>query len=183
MLVVVADTHGTDGHRLTGRTLEAVERADAVVHAGDFYTESVLDAFESVASRLYGVTGNNDDAAVRDRLPESRVVSYGGVTFAVRHRSRSGRTGLALFGRERDADAVVFGHSHRPTLETTDDLVFCNPGSHAQPRGNRQAHAEIDPLDDDAADGTEDDTADGVVCRLVTVDGEVFAETEIRPGD
>ncbi|ERH12322.1 MAG: phosphoesterase, MJ0936 family, partial [halophilic archaeon J07HB67] len=117
MLVAVSDTHGREEHRLRGRTREAVRAADAVVHAGDLYTEGVLDAFESVTESLYAVVGNNADTTVRSRLPESRVVGYEGVTFAVRHRARS-RTELALFGRERDADAVVYGHSHAPGVET-----------------------------------------------------------------
>ncbi|MFB6176856.1 MAG: metallophosphoesterase [Halobaculum sp.] len=171
MLVAVSDTHGTDSHRLRGRTREAVREADRVIHAGDFYTESVLDAFESVTDSLYGVTGNNDDAAVRDRLPSERVVSDAGVSLAVKHRSRSGATGLELFGRERDADAVIFGHSHRPTVDRSGDLPLVNPGSHAQPRGNRPAHAEFEPL----ADG------DGLDGRLVTPDGDVFESFTIRP--
>jgi hypothetical protein len=159
MLVAVSDTHSTDGHRLRGRTLDAVREADRVIHAGDFYTESVLDDFESVSGTLYGVTGNNDDAGIRDRLPESRVVSYAGVTFAVRHRSRSGATGLALFGREHGADAVIFGHSHKPTVDDSAAIPLVNPGSHAQPRGNRPAHAEFEPLR--VADAVSGDDAVG----------------------
>lgn len=49
MLVVLSDTHGTDSHRLAGRTLEAVRAADRVIHAGDFTTEAVLDAIEREA--------------------------------------------------------------------------------------------------------------------------------------
>ena len=171
MLVAVSDTHGREDHRLTGRTREAVRAADAVVHAGDFYTAAVLDAFESVADPLYGVVGNNADSAVRDRLPESRVVGYEGVTFAVRHRARS-PTELALFGREHDADAVVYGHSHAPGVETADGLVLVNPGSHAQPRGNRRSHAEFEPRADGGLDG-----------RLVTVEGETFAEFTVGTDD
>ena len=168
VLVAVSDTHGRAEHRLAGRTREAVAAADAVIHAGDFYTGDVLAAFESAADRLYGVVGNNDDATVRNRLPESRVVGYEGVTFAVRHRARSS-TALSLFGREHDADAVVYGHSHDPGVETTDDLVLVNPGSHAQPRGNRQSHAEFEPRPGGGLDG-----------RLVTVEGETFAEFTIE---
>jgi putative phosphoesterase len=171
MLVAVSDTHGTDSHCLHGRTDEAVREADRVIHAGDFYTESVLDAFESVTESLYGVTGNNAGTAIRDRLPSERVVSYAGLTFAVKHRSRSGTTGLELFGRERDADVVIFGHSHCPTVEQSGEVPLVNPGSYAQPRGNRAAHAEFEPLSD----------GDGVTGRLVTPDGDVFETFTIRP--
>ena len=162
MLTVVSDTHSTDGHRLSGRTLDAVREADLVVHAGDFMRESVLNAFEREADQLLGVTGNNDDAAIRRRLPGARTVTFAGYRFAVTHTRRGGSTALSLFGRERDADVVVFGHSHRPTYDPGGDVVLVNPGSHAQPRGNRAAHAEFEACED------------GLAGRFVTVDGEVF---------
>ncbi|MDQ2054901.1 MULTISPECIES: metallophosphoesterase [Halobellus] len=171
MLTVVSDTHSTDSHRLSGRTLQAVRDADVVAHAGDFMRESVLDDFERESARLLGVTGNNDDAGIRDRLPEARNFTFGGFTFAMTHRQRGGSTALSLFGRQRGADVVLFGHSHRPTYERTPDLVLVNPGSHAQPRGYRAAHAEFERRDDGGLDG-----------RLVTVDGEVF-ESFLVDGD
>lgn len=147
MLVVVSDTHGTDGHRLAGRTLAAVREADLVAHVGDFTSERALAAFRSEADRLFAVHGNADDEAVRRRLPDRRTFSYGGVRFAMTHRSESGATGLAMYGRQEAAAVVVHGHSHRPSVERTDDVALLNPGSHAQPRGNRPAHAELCPAD------------------------------------
>jgi hypothetical protein len=167
MLVVVSDTHARTDHRLAGRTLEAVRAADLVVHAGDFNREPVLDAFLDVSTEFLGVYGNTDDAAIRDRLPPARNFTYRGVEFAVTHTREGGPTALSLFGRERDADVVVFGHSHRPTLDASGPVALLNPGSHAQPRGNRPGHAEIDAV------------ADGLRCRLVTPDGEVFAEATL----
>ena len=170
MLTVVSDTHSTDTHRLSGRTLEAVREADLVVHAGDFMRESVLNAFQREATRLLAVTGNNDDAAIRGRLPDARTFTFAGITFAMTHTRRGGSTALSLFGRERDADVVVFGHSHRPTYELGEDVVLVNPGSHAQPRGNRAAHAEFEASED------------GLAGRLVTVDGEVFESFVVGDG-
>lgn len=167
MLTVVSDTHSTDGHKLRGRTLEAVRTADVVIHAGDYMRASVLDAFEAEAATFRGVYGNNDDSEIRSRLPETRTVEYSGIRFAVTHRVRGGTTELTLLGRERDADAVIFGHSHKPTVETEGQLPLLNPGSHAQPRGNRPAHLELTP---------EDDVMAG---KLVTPDGTVFEQFEL----
>ncbi|ATW89874.1 hypothetical protein halTADL_3172 [Halohasta litchfieldiae] len=169
MLTIVSDTHSTDGHRLRGRTLKAVRTADLVVHAGDFMIDPVLDAFEDESSTFRGVYGNNDDEAIRSRLPKARTIEYEGVRFAVTHTVRGGNTALTLFGKEREADAVIFGHSHRPTAELSGELPLINPGSHAQPRGNRPAHAELEPV------------AGGLQGRLVTPDGEVFKQFEIQP--
>lgn len=169
MLVVVADTHSREGSRLRGRTLTAVREADLTIHAGDFYREPALNAFESTTRRLRAVFGNNADAAVRDRLPAVRTVDHGGVRFAVTHRHRSGDTGLTMLGRDRDADCVVCGHSHRPRFDDSGEIAILNPGSHAQPRGNRPAHAELEPAEDDT----------GLDGRLVTPDGEVFERFEL----
>ena len=164
MITVVSDTHGTDGHRLAGRTLDAVREADLVVHAGDFVEASVLDAFQAVAADLVAVYGNVDDAAVRRRLPRTRTVEVDGLRLALVHRVEGGETGLALFGRERAADLVVSGHSHRPSFVHAGDVALLNPGSHAQPRGYRPAHAEL-VVDDGAVNG-----------RLCQPDGTVFEE-------
>ncbi|EMA65157.1 phosphodiesterase, MJ0936 family protein [Halorubrum aidingense JCM 13560] len=183
MLVVVSDTHSREESKLQGRTAEAVREAELVVHVGDFYREPVLDAFESASRALRGVYGNNDDAMIRERLPEVRTVEYAGVRFAVTHRHRSGDTGLVMLGRGRDADAVICGHTHRPRFDDSTGLPILNPGSHAEPRGNRPAHAELEPAsgagdESEQADSNPDAGLDG---RLVTPAGEVFEEFRIRP--
>jgi len=168
MLTIVSDTHSTEGHRLRGRTLKAVRSAEMVLHLGDFMTEPVLDAFEAEANTFRGVYGNNDDSGIRERLPKARTVEYEGIRFAMTHTVRGGNTALGLFGKQREADAVIFGHSHRPTADFTGELPLLNPGSHAQPRGNRPGHLELEPV------------AGGLQGRLVTPDGNVFETFELR---
>lgn len=162
MLTVVSDTHGTDGSALADRPLEAVREADRVIHAGDFTTEAALDTFHEESARLDAVYGNADEPGVRERLPEARTVEWAGVRIAVTHCRAGGPTGLAMFGRERGADLVVSGHTHQPSVTRTDDLLLLNPGSHADPRGNRPGHAELE---------SESGTVRG---RLREPDGTVF---------
>lgn len=164
MLAVVSDTHSVHGHELKGRTLRAVREADLVVHAGDFMRAAVLDAFEAEAQTLRAVSGNNDDSEIRDRLPEARTVEYEGFRFAITHRVSGGPTELTLFGRQREADAVIYGHTHNPEIDTSGALPIINPGSHAQPRGYRRAHAELEPTDG------------GLAGRLVTPNDYVIEE-------
>ena len=162
MLAVLSDTHGRDGPRLEGRTATAVDEADLVIHAGDFLTVDVLEAFEARCD-LRAVHGNNDPPAVRDRVPGERLVEWADLRIAVAHGHEHSETALAMLGRQSSADLVVFGHSHDP--EFVDGTVpMLNPGSHADPRWNRPGHAELE-WDDDAG------VARG---RLVEPDGEVF---------
>ncbi|CCC41778.1 metallophosphoesterase [Haloquadratum walsbyi] len=163
MLTVISDTHSTDDHQLSGQTYEAVQNAEMVAHAGDFMCESVLDALQREATQLVGVAGNNDDTGIRERLPTTRQFTFAGVQFVMTHTRRGGPTALSLLGRERDADVVIFGHSHRPTVIESEECTLVNPGSHAQPRGHRAAHAEFDPQPTGELNG-----------RLITVDGDVF---------
>lgn len=167
MLVCLSDTHGTDDNRLTGRTLEAVREADLVAHAGDFTTEAVLESFRDVAGPFRAVHGNADRPWVKDRLPTALTFEYGGVRFAMTHRQRGGDTGLVMFGRERNASVVVHGHTHRPRFDPSGAVTLLNPGSHADPRGNRPAHAEV----------TE--TAGSLEGQLVTPAGEVVKTFEL----
>lgn len=164
VITVVADTHAREGHSLEGRTLAAVREAEFVVHAGDFLTEAVLDAFVEAAGRFAGVVGNNDTPAVQARLPERRVVESDGIRLVVVHGHDHTETALSLLGRQEAADIVVFGHSHRPGIREAGGVTLLNPGSHAQPRQYRPAHAELE------RDG------DAVVGRLVDPDGTVFEE-------
>ncbi|WP_336336230.1 metallophosphoesterase [Haloarcula brevis] len=160
MLAVISDTHGTDAHRLTGRTLDAVREADHVVHAGDFTTERVLDAIDAECDDLTGVVGNNDGPAVRARLPDVATVAWEGLTIVVAHGHEHTETALGLLARQENADVVVVGHSHRPGLDDFGGWTLVNPGSYADPRRYQPAHAEMDVVAGDvrvrlrAPDGT-----------------------------
>jgi putative phosphoesterase len=128
----MADTHLPKRARdLPAELWAEVERADVVLHAGDWVDVALLDELEARAAQVVGVFGNNDGAAVRARLPEVARVQLGGVRFAMVH-----ETGDSA-GRERrceaaytDVDVLVFGHSHIPWDTTASSgLRLLNPGS------------------------------------------------------
>ncbi|WP_248895670.1 metallophosphoesterase [Haloplanus halobius] len=183
MLVICSDTHGTDGPRLTGRTRTAVDAADLVVHAGDFTTEAVLDAFRDRTERLVAVHGNADTPAVQERLPSAASTAYADAPIAVTHTERGGTTALSLFGRQRGAALVVFGHTHRPTVVDDAGPMLLNPGSYADPRRHRPAHAELWRAADDAPpDGVEAmDAETGLAGVLRTPDGDVLDRFHVPP--
>ena len=131
-LLLLADTHVPKRARvLPAQVWAEVERADVVVHAGDWVDVALLDALTARSARLLACWGNNDGPALRERLPEVAHAELEGVRLAVVH-----ETGGAA-GRERRADAahpdvdvLVFGHSHIPWDTTTPaGLRLLNPGS------------------------------------------------------
>lgn len=164
MLVVVGDTHGTTSANLEGRLLADVERADVVLHTGDFLTESVVDEFEAVSRRFLAVHGNNDSKEVCERVPERVAITELGVELVMVHGNNHSHTGLEMLGREEEADVVVFGHSHSPQIVDTGAVYLFNPGSYAVPRQFRPAYGMFEK------EGSK-------VCgRLCGLDGEPFSE-------
>lgn len=159
MIAVLADTHRETGHGLAGQAATAATTADRVIHAGDFTTVPVLEAFQDATAALVAVHGNRDDPEVCDRVPATRTLEVGDTTVAVTHRSSSGDAGLAYLARERGADLVVAGHTHRPRVSHVGGVTVLNPGSHTTPRGGPPTHAELEG------------GADGLVGRIVTRDG------------
>ncbi|MFG3496415.1 metallophosphoesterase family protein [Streptomyces sp. NPDC047928] len=140
-LLLTSDTHlPTRARRLPPELLDEVDRADVVVHAGDWVDVAVLDLLEARARRLIGVYGNNDGPELRSRLPEVARAELEGVRLGVVHETGPAR------GRERrcaerfpDLDVLVFGHSHIPWDSTAPGgLRLLNPGSPTDRR--RQPH-------------------------------------------
>jgi putative phosphoesterase len=139
LIAVIADTHMPRGaRRLPDACLERIAAADLLLHAGDFSTLEVLREFEAIGPPLIGVHGNVDSADLRRMLPEERVVEAGGARIALIH-DAGPRTGRLERMRRRfgeRADVVVFGHSHLPLHEQSDDGGFqiLNPGSPTERR-------------------------------------------------
>ena len=138
-IAVISDTHMPRGARsLPARCVAELRAADAILHAGDFMRVEVLRMLEGLGPPLHGVHGNVDDEELRRMLPTARLVEAGGARIAMLHDAgqRTGRL-ARMRARFKDADAVVFGHSHLPLHETAGDgFQIFNPGS---PTERRQA--------------------------------------------
>lgn len=131
-LLVLSDTHVPKRAReLPAALWKDIEAADAVVHAGDWVSEDLLDEMLQRSRRLVACYGNNDGGALPARLPLVARAVVEEVRLAVIH-----ETGPAA-GREQrmdaqfpDADLLVFGHSHIPWDSVTPNgLRLLNPGS------------------------------------------------------
>ena len=131
-LLIISDTHiPARAGDLPGQLWDAVERADVVIHAGDWVVPALLDELEDRAARLVGVFGNNDGAELRRRLPEVARLTLDGLRVAVVHET-GGTAGRELRADRGypDVDLLIFGHSHIPwDTVSPGGMRLLNPGS------------------------------------------------------
>jgi putative phosphoesterase len=136
IVAVIADTHLPRGRRrLPSACLEAIAASELLLHAGDIATASALEELRSLGPPVEAVCGNADDAKLRRALPARLELTVGHVKLGVIHDAGPARGRLA---RMRElfpaADAVVFGHTHAPTLLGDSGFQVFNPGSPTERR-------------------------------------------------
>jgi putative phosphoesterase len=144
---VIADTHCPEfADRLPARVFEIFDGVDLILHAGDIDGEATLDALRNLAP-VEAVRGDHDRSL--GALPAWREVEVEGKRIVVVHGDRSHwleepntllwtlslgyfrpHRGLprALRRRFPNADAIVYGHTHRRKAETIDGVLLFNPG-------------------------------------------------------
>jgi len=131
-VVIVSDTHiPKRAKRLPSALIRGLERADAILHAGDWVDEAVIEELEAYAP-VYGVAGNCDPPELRRRLGERRIVRLGGYRIGLVHgEGRKGTTlerAIAAFAGE-PLHLLVFGHTHLPYKGRHGSTLVFNPGS------------------------------------------------------
>ncbi len=120
---LISDTHGL----VRPEALTALHGSELIVHAGDIGRPEVIDQLRAIAP-TFAVRGNIDTQAWAAKFPTTEVVEVGRLLFWVLHDiSQLDVDPAAGFA------AVVFGHSHQPSIETRGEVLFINPGS-AGPR-------------------------------------------------
>lgn len=130
-IAVLSDTHSPRyWKRCPPAVAAALDGVDLILHAGDVCRVETLEELAAYAP-VQAVRGNNDGPDIAGwGAPETLEIELRGVRLAMRHDSGAatgrGRRLKRLFP---DADLVVFGHSHIPWDEVTDDQRAFNPGS------------------------------------------------------
>jgi uncharacterized protein len=124
LIGVISDTHGL----LRPEAVAALKGSDLIIHAGDVGAPDVLDALRKLAP-TFVVRGNIDTAHWAGALPATAHVEVGRLQLHVLHNIAE----LDLDPAAAGYAAVIYGHSHQPSIETRDGVLFLNPGS-AGPR-------------------------------------------------
>jgi uncharacterized protein len=105
-----------------------VRGVDHILHAGDICGPQVLRHLGEIA-RLDAVRGNNDRGAWANDLQVTSALEFGDIAIYMLHDLSQ----LDLDPAAADFKIVISGHSHRPSIETRDRVLYLNPGS-AGPR-------------------------------------------------
>ncbi len=121
---VISDTHGL----VRPEAIAALAKSELIIHAGDIGQAEVLDELRGIAP-VVAIRGNNDRGSWAEALPETEVVELGGVFFYVLHDLGA----LDLDPVAAGFGVVIAGHSHRPSVEHREGVLYLNPGS-AGPR-------------------------------------------------
>ncbi len=121
---VISDTHGL----LRPEAERALEGVTQIVHAGDIGRPEIIAKLRRIAP-VIAIRGNIDTAQWAQCYPETKLVTLGGRSIYVLHDLHA----LRLDSLSCGVDIVISGHSHRPQVETTQGVLYLNPGS-AGPR-------------------------------------------------
>lgn len=98
--------------------------SDFIVHAGDIGDAAVLEELRRLAP-LTAVRGNNDKGPWAKSIAETEVLEVGEVSIYVLHDLAE----LDLDPVAAGFRVVVSGHSHHPSVEDRDGVLYVNPGS------------------------------------------------------
>src|SRR5262245_11744433 len=117
---VISDTHGL----LRPEAVAALAGSELIIHAGDVGKPEILDRLKTIAP-VVAVRGNVDLGEWALTLPLTDVVTVGAVQLYVLHDLNA----LDLIPAAAGFSAVIYGHSHYPSAEKGNGVLYLNPGS------------------------------------------------------
>ena len=130
-ILVISDTHGNEQGLL--QAVEEQPNARAVIHLGDGAREAQAAADRFPGLPFYLVRGNCDWASTSAGLLYAREETFAGKRIFFTHghlyEVKFDLYRAAGAARERQADVLLFGHTHRAEITWDDGLLLFNPGS------------------------------------------------------
>ncbi len=145
-ILIISDTHRRNENYL--KILETVSPLDFLIHCGDSEGSEYLIS-EAAGCPVEMVLGNNDFFS---KLPAESEFVIGNYKIFLVHGHNyyvsMNNEILKREARDRGADIVIYGHTHKPVVEYDNGIIAVNPGSLTYPRqdGKRPSYIimEID---------------------------------------
>ena len=117
---IISDTHGL----LRQEAVAFLRGSDLIIHGGDIGHADILEGLASLAP-VTAVRGNNDHGPWAEKVAEKEVLQVEEVFIFVLHNIAE----LDLDPVAAGFQVVVSGHSHKPSVEERDGVLYVNPGS------------------------------------------------------
>ncbi|HOO56470.1 MAG TPA: metallophosphoesterase [bacterium] len=135
---LISDIHVSKPGKTPLYTLKrAFGEIDLLLSAGDHIAVSVLEELETIAP-LKAVMGNCDTYNNPEELPHKRVLKIKGHRIGLIHgwgdTHENNKNVLSSF-RNDNVEAIVYGHTHIPSITEYEGVLIINPGSPTFPRG------------------------------------------------
>jgi len=124
---VISDTHGL----LRPEVFDAFQGVELILHAGDIGGDDIFIELQAIAPVL-AVRGNMDYGAWLADIPAHREIKLGKQRIFLVHDPAH----VDFDPGQRGLQGIVFGHTHRPHLETHKGILMLNPGSAGHRRKN-----------------------------------------------
>lgn len=141
LIGVISDTHGL----LRPEALTALADVEHILHAGDVGDPRILDALREIAP-VTAIRGNIDQWGDCAELPAIDVVELDGRLFYLVH----SLTDLDINPAVAGVSAVISGHSHKPSMEQRNGVLYLNPGSAGPRRFNLPVTVALITIDTDS---------------------------------
>lgn len=147
-ILIVSDTH-----RFNDNYIKALKREapiDMLVHCGDIEGSEYFIS-ENAHCECHMVAGNNDFFSQINREDEFYIGDYQVfLTHGHTYNVSMGNEILIEEAKSRGADIVMYGHTHKPVIDTRHEIIAINPGSLTYPRQEgRQPSYIVMTLDDE----------------------------------
>lgn len=155
-ICIVSDTHG----KFDSRIEQLFVGAARILHAGDIGRAQppIIERLSAIAP-VTAVTGNVDWNTALDIYPINTTIELQGIRIMIQHIGDIPKRWHRQLPQPLP-HVVICGHSHIALIEEYQGVLFINPGSASQPRGqiseptvafldiqeNGEFHAEIIPL-------------------------------------
>lgn len=130
LLGILSDTH--DYIEKVKKAIEIFNQYDliGVIHCGDFVAPFTLKEFVNLKVKLYAVFGNCDgerEGLLKIAKENNFVISeaplelfFNNRKFLIFHKLKKEEI--------KDADYVIYGHTHKPEIRKEKNISFINPG-------------------------------------------------------
>jgi putative phosphoesterase len=128
---VLSDTHVNSLEDLSDKIVNELSGTELIIHAGDYVDKRMVDDLQKLGN-FRGVHGNMDSIEVKETLPSTDIVEFGGIRIGITHPVQGGPPFMLdeiVKRKFANVDIIIYGHSHASKNEMQKGVLLFNPGS------------------------------------------------------